>query len=255
VTERAVRAASFGAIAEDYDRLRPQPVPAALDWLVPPECRVAVDLAAGTGLLTRALAERVPEVIAVEPDERMRAVLSSRSPDVRVLDGRGESIPLPDQSADALFVSSAWHWMDPEKALPEIARVVRPGGRFGVLGTSRDRTVEWLAELGQAARGDGGGGPDDPGEPRERLRRHVLRLPDESLFHRLEEATFTTTVTMATEDLIAVLATYSAVIVAPPEERDAHLDRARTLLAERFPGATEVEVPMRTWCWRADRVG
>ena len=66
---------SFGAIADDYNRFRPGPAPDAVDWLLPAGCQVAVDLAAGTGLLTRALASRVPRVVAVEPDERMAAVL------------------------------------------------------------------------------------------------------------------------------------------------------------------------------------
>src|SRR5277367_4433822 len=128
---------SFGAIADDYDRLRPSPPPEAIDWLLPARHDVVVDLAAGTGLLTRALAGKAGHVIAVEPDERMRSVLQARSAGVEVLAGRGESIPLPDSSADAVFVSSAWHWMDPRLAIPEIGRVLRDGGRFGVIWTGR----------------------------------------------------------------------------------------------------------------------
>jgi SAM-dependent methyltransferase len=245
VTDRAVRASSFGTIAEDYDRLRPSPVPEALDWLVPGDCHTVVDLAAGTGLLTRELARRVPEVIAVEPDERMRAVLAARSPEIGVVEGRGEAIPLPDASADGLFISSAWHWMDPDLALPEIARVVRSGGRFGVLWTSRDRTVDWLRELGPAA--------GDVERSDDRRRRHAIELPDDSLFIDVERATFATAVTMTVDDLVGALATYSGLIVASTAQRDAQLDRARHLLGERFPGASEVEVPIRSWCWRSTR--
>ena len=89
---------------------------------------MAVDVGAGTGLLSRALARKVPRVVAVEPDERMGAVL--RGPVARrrgVVPGRGEAIPLPDAGADGVFFSSAWHWMDPERAVPEIARVLRDG--------------------------------------------------------------------------------------------------------------------------------
>ena len=138
---------SFGSIAEDYDGLRPQPLWQAVDWLVPPGCEVAVDVGAGTGLFTRALVDRAAQVIAVEPDARMRTVLTARSPGVRVVEGRGESIPLPDASADAVFVSSAWHWMDGERATPEIGRVLRDGGRFGLIWTSRDREVDWVRNL------------------------------------------------------------------------------------------------------------
>ena len=74
----------------------------------------------------------------------MRSVLASRSPAAELLAGRGEAIPLLDASADAVVVSSAWHWMDADLAVPEIGRVLRDGGRFGVVSTNRDRSVAWL---------------------------------------------------------------------------------------------------------------
>src|SRR5258708_1913356 len=135
---------SFGAIAENYDRLRPSAPPQAIDWLLPERRQVVVDLGAGTGLLTRAVVGKAGHVIAVEPDERMRAVLAARSPGVEVLAGRGEDIPLPDASADVVLVSSAWHWLDPALAVPEVARILRDGGRLGVICTSRDRSADWL---------------------------------------------------------------------------------------------------------------
>src|SRR5215471_11589091 len=100
VTVNEERATSFGSVAESYDRVRPGPPGEAVDWLVPAGCRVAVDLAAGTGLFTRALLGRVPRVVAVDPDQRMREVLARRSPGVDVRDGRGEAMPLPDGEAD-----------------------------------------------------------------------------------------------------------------------------------------------------------
>jgi ubiquinone/menaquinone biosynthesis C-methylase UbiE len=251
---RAQRSNSFGAVAEDYDRLRPRPADAAVEWLVPPGCRVAVDLAAGTGLLTRALATRVPEVIAVEPDDRMRAVLSTRSPDVRALSGYGESIPLDDSSADAVFVSSAWHWMDEARAVPEIARVLRPGGRFGVIWTTRDRTVgsEWMRELDQFR------APDEAGDSQpaiaHRIRHRHVNLPDDGSFRDVETESFSYVAPMAGEDVIALLGTYSAVITLTDEERRAGLERSRALLEKHFPGEDTIDVPIRSWCWRAERV-
>ena len=81
-----------------------------------------------TGAVTRELVGRAARIIAVEPDERMRTVLAARCPEAEVLAGRGEDIPLPAASVDAVVISSAWHWLDPERAVPEIARVLRVGG-------------------------------------------------------------------------------------------------------------------------------
>lgn len=238
---------SFGAVAEDYDRLRASPPDDAVDWLLPAGCQVAVDVGAGTGLLTRALARRVPEVVAVEPDERMAAVLRSRSEaehaaGIRVLQGRGEAIPLPDACADGVFFSSSWHWMDPERTAGEIARVLRAGGRLGMIWTSRDHRLDWLREVDLLRN-------PTPGA----RRRHQVDLPAE-LFGPVETALFTFTRRMAIDDLVAMLATYSGTITASPAEREARLTRARAVLDENFPGAAEVDVPMRAECFRADLV-
>ena len=78
MTDRETRRLSFGSVATDYDRYRPGPPPQALDWLIPPGARAVLDLAAGTGAVTRELAGRAARIVAVEPDERMRAVLAAR---------------------------------------------------------------------------------------------------------------------------------------------------------------------------------
>ncbi len=241
---------SFGSIAADYDGLRPQAPHEAVDWLVPPGCEVAVDLGAGTGLFTRTLVGRAQQVIAVEPDARMRAVLAGRSPGVRVVEGRGESIPLPDASADAVFVSSAWHWMDPERAVPEIGRVLRDGGRFGLIWTSRDRGVDWVRSLDRQP-----GRDTSEAEAAERLRRRLnFDLPEPQIFHNVARDTFEFVRTMTLEDAVAMVGTYSRVIIASPDERAQGLAEARAALQARFPGAEVIDVPMRASCWRADRI-
>jgi SAM-dependent methyltransferase len=244
---------SFGAIAEDYDQLRPGPSDAAVDWLLPAHCAVAVDLAAGTGLLTRALARKVPRVVAVEPDERMAAVLRARSPGVDVRQGTGEAIPLPDASADGVFVSSAWHWLDPDRAVPEIARVLRDGGRLGVIWSSLDREVGWLRELRRLNRPD----PAETDAQRDQQGRarlhHEVALPEGAPFANIVTASFGSARTMAIGEVVGLLATYSGVITASPADRAAGLARARAALQEQFPDATEIDVPLRASCWRADR--
>ncbi len=241
---------SFGSIAENYDELRPRPPREAVDWLVPPGCHVAVDVGAGTGLFTRTLVGRAGQVIAVEPDERMRAVLATRSPGVQVVEGQGESIPLPDASADAVFVSSAWHWMDSERAVPEIGRVLRDGGRFGILWTSRDREVDWVRNLDRLP-----GGDQEDAQFADRFRQRLhFELPEPQIFDNVAREVFHFARTMTIEDAVAMLGTYSRAIIASSGDRARALADARTALTERFPGADTVAIPMRSWCWRADRM-
>ena len=256
-------AGSFGRVAETYDRVRPGPAPAAVDWLVPAGCGAAVDLAAGTGLFTRALLGRVPEITAVEPDGRMRAVLAERTGGVRVLHGRGEVIPLPDASVDGVFVSTAWHWLDPALAIPEIARVLRDGGRLGVIWTSRDRADDWVADLDllrlSAVPGETreweAGEPRTADQVREKLdRHHSVTLPPDAPFGRAEAESFTFTRLMDVDDVVGWLATNSVFITASPAGRQAGLARCRAALLAQATGDSRVEMPLRSWCWRADRL-
>ncbi|TVZ04184.1 class I SAM-dependent methyltransferase [Trebonia kvetii] len=263
-------ATSFGSVAESYDRVRPAPPASAMDWLVPAGCDVAVDLAAGTGLFTRALLGRAGRVIAVEPDARMREVLARRSPEVDVRAGYGEAMPLADGTADALFVSTAWHWLDPRRAVPEIARVLRPGGRLGVIWTSRDRTDDWVAELdllrleGVYKPAEADTAPRTADEVRARLdRHHTVTLPEGSRFGAGEAASFRFRRTMPLAAVLEWLATNSAFITASAADRAAALARCRDVLAGRAVAGTRqdgvaegepvLDMPMRSWCWRAGR--
>src|SRR6201986_3186482 len=142
-------ATSFGAPPAAYERGRPPYPPEALDWLLPPGARRVLDLGAGTGKLTRELAGRGLDVVAVEPLGGMRAELSRVLPDTPVLEGSAEHIPLPDGSVDAVLAAQAWHWVTPERAAPEVARVLRPGGTLGLVWNERDEEVPWVAELSQ----------------------------------------------------------------------------------------------------------
>jgi SAM-dependent methyltransferase len=128
---------SFGRIAAEYDDVRPDYAPESLDRAeevlgLEAGSRV-VDLAAGSGKLTRALVPRFAEVVAVEPNDEMRGVLAGRSAGVRVLAGTAERMPLPDACADAVFVGDAFHWFDGPAAVAELARVVRLGGGVALL--------------------------------------------------------------------------------------------------------------------------
>ena len=131
---------SFGTAAAAYAEHRPDYAEAAVRWALqlpggdpagsprtgPP--RRVLDLAAGTGKLTAALAGLGAEVTAVEPDAAMLAELRHGLPSVRALPGCAEEIPLPDGSVDAVLAGQAMHWFDLDRAVPEIARVLAPGG-------------------------------------------------------------------------------------------------------------------------------
>ncbi len=239
-------------MAADYDRYRPPPPPEALDWLIPPDATAVLDLAAGTGAVTRLLAGRAERVFAVEPDERMRAVLAARCPQAEALPGRGEDIPLPGASVDAVVISSAWHWLDPDLAVPEIARVLRPGGTLGVIWVSRDTRVDWVAEfnsLMRAAR-EADAAPDGPRG--ERGRRREVRFPPGSPMSPVQERTVEYSLPMTKDDLFGLLGTYSGVITLDPDRRAQFSQQARDFL-DRQPW-DQVDLPMICRCLRSTRL-
>jgi SAM-dependent methyltransferase len=145
------RASSFGAAAAQYAQHRPAYAEAAIRWCLEPvsgsrPARVA-DLGAGTGILTGALVDLGADVIAVEPDQAMLAELRRRLPTVRAVEGKAEALPLPDQSVDAVLCGQAMHWFDMARALPEVARVLAPGGVLAGLWNVEDDRVGWVAEI------------------------------------------------------------------------------------------------------------
>jgi ubiquinone/menaquinone biosynthesis C-methylase UbiE len=135
-------ARAFDLAADVYERARPGYPPDAVEWLVDrldlAPGRTLLDLAAGTGKLTRSLARAGARVIAVDPSEPMLAKLRAALPGTEALVGTAEELPLPEGSVDAVTVAQAFHWFDCDLALPEIHRVLRPGGRLGVVWNRRD---------------------------------------------------------------------------------------------------------------------
>lgn len=142
----------FADVAQEYERGRPDYEPAVVGALAA-ELGISpggpiLDLAAGTGKLTRALTDGGYEVIAVEPQPSLRAILAEQVGPRRVLPGVAEAIPLPDASVQAVTVADGFHWFDRPRALQEIRRVLRPGGGLALLNTRPDwRAASWSEEL------------------------------------------------------------------------------------------------------------
>jgi SAM-dependent methyltransferase len=148
-THPAVR--GFDRSAETYERARPDYPRTAVRHLgrvlhLGPGTTV-VDLGSGTGKFTRAIAPLRATRLAVEPTPGMRRVFVRAVPDVPVLDGTAESIPLPDGFADAVVCAQAFHWFRPRRALREIARVLRPGGGLGLVWNTRDEALSWSRQV------------------------------------------------------------------------------------------------------------
>jgi SAM-dependent methyltransferase len=144
-------AQSFGPAADLYDSIRPTYPAEAVAWMTDGEAVDAVDLGAGTGLLTRVLVAQGHRVTAVEPDELMRAKLVTATNGVAAaLGGSAEAIPVPDASADLVTGGQSFHWFDREKAMPEIHRVLRPGGVLAPIWNVRDESTGWVGALTEA---------------------------------------------------------------------------------------------------------
>jgi SAM-dependent methyltransferase len=145
------QALAFGAKANDYEKGRPEYPPSAINWLIEAlrinSGSTVVDLAAGTGKLTRLLLPTGARVIAVEPVTGMREVLSTVVPAAEVLEGTAEQLPLPNGSADAVSVGQAFHWFRGHEALAEIYRVLAPQGRLGLIWNRHDLDQPIHAEL------------------------------------------------------------------------------------------------------------
>jgi SAM-dependent methyltransferase len=230
---------AWGQSAEIYDRARPGYPPEAIDFLHElglSDDSDVLDLAAGTGKLTRALIAAGARVTAVEPLPAMRQMLQQRLPEATVMEGTAERIPVQDASQDLVTVAQAFHWFEADKAAAEIARVLKPGGGLAAIWNVRDEGVEWMAmirELIEEARSDTPSHrsgdwrkPFDAGGPFEPLTLETYKHVQE--------------VTRA--DAVDVFASRSYVAALPESERNHLLER----VAEQVPRTDTVEIPYLT---------
>jgi ubiquinone/menaquinone biosynthesis C-methylase UbiE len=224
-----IAAAGFGSQAAAYQRGRPSYANDAVDWMiegVPAGGRV-LDLAAGTGKLTSMLVACGFDVVAVEPIDSMRQELSAVAPTAHAVAGSAEEIPLPDASVDAVAIAQAFHWFNERAALAEIARVLRPGGRLGLIWNERDDSVPWMARLSTILH-------TEVTLPYERHRDWptvIAALPVfSSVAHRRDPFSHL----IDTDGLIALVASTSYIGAMSVAEREPFLQRTRELV-DGFP--------------------
>ena len=210
------RATSFGADVAAYELGRPEYVDAHVAWLLEGIAGPVLDLGAGSGKLTRALQRLGLDVTAVDPD----AAMLDRNPAGTRLIGTADAIPVPDATVAAVTVGQAWHWFDPATAGPEIARVLRPGGRLGLVWNTRDASHPFVAALATIA------GPS----PAEQMVTDdaVTQAPGFGPFERRQWARVRE---MTPAEVEAMVTSRSAYLTAVPSEQQAMLADLRALIA------------------------
>ncbi|GLZ32912.1 type 11 methyltransferase [Lentzea sp. NBRC 105346] len=240
----ARRADSFGAHAYAYAEHRPDYPVAAVRWALEPlgtDPLDVLDLAAGTGKLSSVLIAEGHRVTAVEPNEQMLSELVRRVHGVRALPGHAEHIPVPSGTVDAVLVGQAFHWFDPSKAFPEIARVLRPGGVVAGLWNDIDVSVPWVSSFNEIARSSVSA-----------ISSPTYEMPDHPLFVSPETAEFPHALRRSSpDDLVATVGTHSHTIVIPAEERAELMERMLGFLhAQPETSNGPFDVPLVTYVKR-----
>jgi ubiquinone/menaquinone biosynthesis C-methylase UbiE len=249
----AIAARGFQAGAGAYDRARPDYPAGAVDWLCD-RLRIragahVLDVGAGTGKLTALLVPSGARLVAIEPVDTMRSRLSAAVPSARVIAGTAEEIPLATGSIDAAVAAQAFHWFDGPRALAEFHRVLRPGGRLGLVWNVRDRSRPWTAAVHSIV--------DEVCDATWRHEMQTWRaaFSATTLFGPLEEAEFSYAQELGEAGMIDRIASTSFIALLDEDKRAAVLDRVRDVLRtdpETRDRSTFV-LPYRTrvyWCER-----
>ena len=262
--DRLLHGSSFGAAAAAYAEHRPGYAEAAVRWALEPvrdrrpagdrrPVRVA-DVGAGTGKLTATLTGLGVEVTAVEPDPQMLAELGRAMPAVRSVPGSAEAIPLPDASLDAVLAGQAMHWFDMDRALPEIARVLRPGGVLAGLWNVDDDRVGWVAGLAEISKRKSSITLTRWRDSAAKSRQEQLLGEHSDLFAAAGVGEFGHGQARTADSLLATISTHSHLLVMDEAERAALLARVGDFLRSQPETAHgEFTLPMVTVVLRARR--
>lgn len=235
--QRAAR--SFGEVADAYDRARPTYPPDGVAWLVgSPSARV-LELGAGTGKLTEVLQAAGHQVLAIDPLAPMLQRLARRTSAVHVV-ARAEQLPVASRSVDVVVCGQSFHWFDHDLALPEIARVLRPGGVLAVACNTYDDSIPWVRRLHKLLNPTGSSSAQEV-EP-------LMATP---FFGFVDEATFRVWQHHTSRTLDDLARSTSHVATLPQAERDDTLARIRSLYDDYGRGPDGMKLPYLTRCYRA----
>lgn len=237
--DRQAHALSFGPVAEAYDRARPTYPEEAVWWLTGSGTSSVVELGAGTGKLTARLVAAGHDVLAVDPSTEMLARLHENAPGARVAVATAEAIPAPDRSVDVVVCGQSFHWFDHDRALPEIARVLRPGGRIALVWNIRDESIPWVRKLSRII----GAEPS--------LDDYVKALTETPHFGWVEEERFRHWTNHTRRTLVDLVRSRSAIAVLPEDERAEVLRRVEELYDDYGRGPDGMRLPYLTYCFRA----
>lgn len=232
-------ALSFGGVADAYDRARPGYPGEAARWLAGETPVRVLELGAGTGRLTADLVALGHDVLATDPLEPMLRHLRDRLPEVPTAQASAEQIPVPSRTVDVVVSAQAFHWFDLERALPEIARVLRPGGEIALVWNERDERIPWVRRLGDVL-----GSQEQNTDP-------THELIGSQLFGYVETATFRFWQPLDRERLHDLVRSRSHIAVMTETERKGVLRKADALYDDYGRGADGMLLPYLTRCFKA----
>jgi SAM-dependent methyltransferase len=233
-------ALSFGGVVDAYDRARPGYPLDAARWLTGEAPLSVLELGAGTGKLTEQLLALGHDVHATDPDPAMLDRLAAKFPDLRVSQSSAEEIPAPDASVDVVVAAQAYHWFDKERALPEIARVLKRGGVLALVWNTRDERIPWVKRLGRIigrTKAEEHAGPDEA-------------LEDSPYFGLIEEATFKQWQVVDRVSIQDLALSRSVISTLPAEQRAEKLREVVAFYDDFGRGMDGMQIPYLTQCFR-----
>lgn len=254
MTIHEAAAKGFEGASGQYERGRPD-YPAALGLWLQDELglgrdKTVLDLGAGTGKFTKLLLQTGATVTAVEPVAAMRDRLAAKLPNVRVLAGTAEAIPLTEDSVDLVVCAQAFHWFANRQALQEIHRVLRPGGELLMVWNVRDETVDWVSAITALIT------PYEGDAPRFHTGRWRQPFEDQALFNVPRPTVFPHRHAGSFEEVIVDRILSVSFIASLPQAERLALDLRLRELPERYPTLREPQIvfPYRTEIWQSQRL-